>query len=328
MQPEPIDTESSPACYLCGQPGDVLHSRLTDRLFGAPGEWTLKQCRSPNCGLVWLDPRPTAADIGKAYQTYYTHDHGGHRQLTRAARIVRGILHPLSVILLGLRRERRRYKRIYLDKTLPGRLLEVGCGNGKRLARMQKSGWQVAGQEVDPLAADQVRQKYGIAVHLGPLETMDTAGPYDAIIMSHVIEHVHDPLAMLQTCHRLLKKDGVIVLLTPNTASYGHRTFGADWRGLEPPRHLHLFNQQTLTQLAEKAGFGSVQAWTTPVGAYGIGQSSRSAAELTDTAQLDTGRITVRDVLRGFRFQVAASVRYLFDKNSGEECVLIAKKIS
>lgn len=325
MQPEPIDTEPSPACYLCGQPGDMLHPRLTDRLFGAPGEWTLKQCRSPNCGLVWLDPRPTAADIGKAYQTYYTHDHGGHRQLTRAARIVRGILHPLSVILLGLRRERRRYKRIYLDKTLPGRLLEVGCGNGKRLARMQKSGWQVAGQEVDPLAADQVRKKFGIAVHLGPLETMDTAGPYDAIIMSHVIEHVHDPLAMLQTCHRLLKKDGVIVLLTPNTASYGHRTFGADWRGLEPPRHLHLFNQQTLTQLAEKAGFGSVQAWTTPVGAYGIGQSSRPAAAAPQT---DSGCITVRDVIRGFRFQVAASLRFLFDKNSGEECVLIAKRIS
>ena len=169
---EQIGTEANSTCYVCGKQGEVLYRGLTDRLFGAPGEWILKKCVDADCGLIWLDPRPAVDEIGKAYRNYYTHGHANHARQSRWARIVRAILHTMSIHLLGLRRERRRYKRVYLDKTPPGRLLEVGCGNGKRLARMRALGWDVMGQEIDPVAAEHVRNVKGIPVHLGPLETI------------------------------------------------------------------------------------------------------------------------------------------------------------
>ena len=321
-QNDRIDTETNSACYLCGRHGEVLYHGLTDRLFGAPGEWSFRKCTGSDCGLVWLDPRPTTADIGKAYRHYYTHGPANHALQSRATRIIRAILHTVSTYFLGLQCERRRYKRMYLDQTSPGRLLEVGCGNGKRLARLQGLGWEVTGQEIDPVAAEHVRTVKGIPVHLGPLETIES-GEYDVVILSHVIEHVYDPVAMLTTCHRLLKKNGLLVVLTPNAASHGHRTFGAAWRGLEPPRHLHLFSNQTLSRIAQQAGFRDPRCWTTPVGAYGIGQNS---PPLTGVTQVQQPGMTIRDVVRGFWFQVTASLVFLLNKNSGEECVLMVSK--
>ena len=322
MPQDPIGTEMASACYVCGNPGRLLYRDCVDHLFGTPGTWAFRKCDNADCGIVWLDPRPVADEIGKVYHNYYTHGANRARR-TCPARIVRAILHSISTSLLGLRKERRRYKCMYLDRTPPGRLLEVGCGNGKRLARMQALGWEIMGQEIDPVAAEYVRKEKGISVHLGSLETVSAVEKYDVVIMSHVIEHVHDPVILLKTCHGLLKENGLLVVLTPNIASYGHRKFGATWRGLEPPRHLHLFTCKTLIQLSRKAGFSHQDSWTTMVGAFGIGESSLPSAEIVKEGhQL----ITTRDVLRGFWFQLVARLVFLVDKNSGEECVLMATK--
>lgn len=322
MPQDPIGTEKVPACYVCGNPGRLLYRDCVDHLFGTPGTWAIRKCNNTDCGIVWLDPRPVADEIGKVYRNYYTHG-SNHTRRTCSARIVRAILHSINTGLLGLNKERRRYKRMYLDRTLPGRLLEVGCGNGKRLARMQALGWEVMGQEIDPVAAEYVRKEKGIPVHLGSLETISAVEKYDVVIMSHVIEHVHDPVALLKTCHGLLKEKGLLVVLTPNIASYGHRKFGATWRGLEPPRHLHLFTSKILIRLSQKAGFSHQDSWTTMIGAFGIGESSLSS---TETVKEEHRFITTRDVLRGFWFQFVARLIFLVDKNSGEECVLIATK--
>ena len=71
VESDPIAIRSNPKthCTLCRGEGKCLYSNLTDRLFGAPGEWNLKRCTNPGCGLVWLDPMPIEEDIGKAYQT-------------------------------------------------------------------------------------------------------------------------------------------------------------------------------------------------------------------------------------------------------------------
>lgn len=169
---------------------------------------------------------------------------------------------------------------MYLNKIAPGRLLEVGCGNGKRLARMRDLGWDVTGQEIDSVASEYVRQEKGIPVHLGPLETMDTPGEFDVVILSHVIEHLHDPVALLKMCHLLLKKNGLLVLLTPNVASYGHRKFGAGWCGLESPRHIHLFTCKKLVRLAQKSGFSNPNSWTTPIGAYELAKVAHRQQKL------------------------------------------------
>jgi SAM-dependent methyltransferase len=86
------------------------------------------------------------------------------------------------------------------------------------------------------------------------------SGCFDAITLSHVLEHLHDPRQFIHAVHRLLKPGGVIFVDTPNIESLGVRRWGRNWRGLETPRHLVLFSQAGLVGLLKAAGFEDIQA--------------------------------------------------------------------
>ncbi|OHE58695.1 MAG: hypothetical protein A2Z47_14375 [Thermodesulfovibrio sp. RBG_19FT_COMBO_42_12] len=321
-----LRTRPFPACYLCGSQGEPLYSDLKDHLFGAPGEWSFKKCPNSECGLVWLDPMPIEEDIAKAYRDYYTHKKESKDKADLGLEIILKkiikLLYKGILLITLIRRERRRHNLMYLDKTKPGILIEVGCGDGSRLNKIRKLGWEVEGQEVDPQAANIARSKYGLSVHMGDLKSLRLKeSSFDAVIMNHVIEHVHDPVDILRECHRILKPNGMLVVITPNIESYGHRYFGADCRMLEPPRHIHLFSQKTLSRLAFEAGFQSIKVWTTASDAESIARGSYKIRSYKTGGE---------SVLSGFvssiLFQMRASILHLFQPDSGEECVLKAYK--
>src|SRR5207245_1005319 len=125
----------------------------------------------------------------------------------------------------------------HLPSVNGGRLLDVGCGSGDYLVRMRALGWDVAGLEPDHAAASQARRR-DLAVEVGTAETADfPAESFDAITLSHVIEHLHDPHVALERCARWLKPHGVLWLATPDLDSAGQRRYGRDWLALDPPRH-------------------------------------------------------------------------------------------
>jgi hypothetical protein len=66
-----IQVKEAESCLLCSNEWASLYHGLRDRLFGAPGTWTLMRC--PKCSLVWLNPHPVTEDIGKLYENYSTH---------------------------------------------------------------------------------------------------------------------------------------------------------------------------------------------------------------------------------------------------------------
>jgi SAM-dependent methyltransferase len=84
-------------------------------------------------------------------------------------------------------------------------------------------------------------------------------GVFDVITMSHVIEHVHEPIQVLEACYRLLKPGGQLWIETPNISSLGRSRFQHNWRGLETPRHLVLFNRRSLHQALQRAGFTNIE---------------------------------------------------------------------
>lgn len=143
-------------------------------------------------------------------------------------------------------------------------LLDVGCGDGNFLALAMKCGWDVHGVDPDPDAVSAARRK-GVNVQLGGLELFDgDVARFDFITMHHVIEHFHDPVGALHECYRLLKPGGVLWLVTPNIESFGHAQFRRFWRGLEAPRHLVLFNERSLRQIAEDVGFSKWRRLAAP----------------------------------------------------------------
>ncbi|MGH9783203.1 MAG: class I SAM-dependent methyltransferase, partial [Terriglobia bacterium] len=134
--------------------------------------------------------------------------------------------------------------------------LDVGCGRGDFLRQMKQLGWTVSGVEPDAAAAELARQSLNAPIFHGTLEDAPLPeSAFDAVCMSHVIEHLSDPLRTLRRCWELLKPGGKLSVVTPNSQSLAHRWFRKSWLALEPPRHLFLFSARSLRRVAEEAGF-------------------------------------------------------------------------
>jgi SAM-dependent methyltransferase len=262
--------ETVPACPVCGAvEREVLYGGLEDRLFGAPGRWTLHRCSG--CGCAYLDPRPDRATIGLAYRSYYTHEAGADGAATGLrARLRNGYLNArhgyelapatrLGAVvgrLSPVHREQADRRIRHLSRPRAGaRLLDVGCGNGAFLRAMRAAGWEVSGIDPDPAAVAAARAA-GLDVREGELTAAAyEPGSFDAVTLSQVVEHLRDPAAVLRLCFGLLRPGGVVHVATPNLGSRGHRAYGRAWRGLEPPRHLVLFTADALRRTLRGAGF-------------------------------------------------------------------------
>jgi len=334
-----------PACPLCGAPGQRLYTGLRDRSYAAPGAWDIRRCPGADCGLLWLDPQPLEADIGQAYQTYYTHQQPApaaawvrdavyavwHGYLRARLGYRRGVgppwrawLWPLALLHPGGRAELDAAAMYLRAPSAPARLLDVGCGSGVALARMQALGWEAEGVEIDPGGAAAARAR-GVRVHQGQLADLQfPANHFDAVHAAHVLEHVHDPAGLLRECGRILKPGGTLVILTPNTASWGHRRFGAAWLNLDPPRHLHLFNGRTLRRLAEQAGLAIRRLATTARNAWVYGALSRCIARTGrgEMPQLEQPA----NLLRGVSYQLRQRLALRRDAQAGDELLLLATK--
>ncbi len=285
-----VRVQEASSCMLCGSEGVSLYKDLQDRLFRAPGTWGLVCC--PTCGLTWLNPRPVPSDVGKLYAQYFTHDAataptrlGGLRRMVRdsilAARFgYDGLAGSprLGRVLswIGPVRELVEFHVMTLGGQKIGKLLDVGCGNGRFLASMRELGWEVVGVEPDPDAARVAREAFGLEVYAGDLDEIKLGEEsFDAVTMNHVIEHVSDPVGLFKACRRVLKPGGRLVAATPNIESLGRCWFGEAWFAWDPPRHLFLFSQQTLRRCAQSAGLRVEQLRTISRGARAVWQASR-----------------------------------------------------
>ncbi len=339
-----IRAENVTRCPLCGdEDRRVLYTGLRDRLFGAPGEWTLKACG--RCGTAYLDPRPIAEDIGKAYATYYTHSgpvqpkgnspvHRFYRAIKdgylgrrwgydKGLRTWQKTLAPLLYLHPG-RRAQLDFTVMYLGAMPGASLLDVGCGSGALIERLGNLGWRAEGLDLDPLAV-KTGQERGLRVHLGTLEDPPYSdASFDAITMSHVIEHVHDPHALLRECHRVLKPGGRLVIVTPNIRSLGHKQFNAAWRGLEPPRHLQIFTPEALGRLGQEAGFQKPSVSTTMQSANWMYVASESIRH-TGTYAMDESESWIAK-LRGRVMQHLEWAVLKANPDVGEEIVSVMEK--
>ena len=265
-----------PTCYLCGTKGAVFFEGVVDHLYGVPGSWNIIKCQNDECGLFWVDQMPEIEDIPKLYSKYYTH--AANKSLLNYwvnlyEHLREGILassygyrkatNSMCWLVLGrilacipLMRERIGGTVMWLEASQRGRLLDVGCGDGKLLQRLHKLGWNVVGVEPDNDAAELVRTSFGLDIHGCSLEEAKFPdASFDVITMHHVIEHLPNPLRTLRECGRVLRENGHLVLVTPNTMSSGSKHYGQDWYHLDTPRHLYLFTPKGIERAIRDACF-------------------------------------------------------------------------
>jgi 2-polyprenyl-3-methyl-5-hydroxy-6-metoxy-1,4-benzoquinol methylase len=262
-------------CPINSNPGVAEHTGVVDSYFGTPGRWSYFKDRET--GHLWMNPAPSEADIPGFYGRYYTHDPGSGGAPTAMQRAHELVLHRK----LGYPLRSPPGLKARLLAALPtiapaavmdvfdlpagktGRLLDFGCGDGQFMSRMAEAGWNVSGIEPDPKAVQALRARKGFDVRASLADFGEGAEAFDVVTMSHVIEHVTDPIGTLRSLRRILRPGGLLLITTPNAASLGSRVFGKYWRGLEPPRHLNVFTPRSLQRALAEAGFTS-STLTTP----------------------------------------------------------------
>ena len=338
-------SDPAPICLLCGEAGRVLYSDLRDRFWGVPGAWAIRECHL--CGVIWLDPAPRARETAYLYPNYYTHAGGTRSSLPRSAwaavkRCILSAAFGYDMLARGWRaglgrllshisplRHLAGAQVAWLRCAWRGRLLDVGCGSGEFAAMMAALGWDVVGLEPDVRAARIARREAGIAVVCSRLEEAPFAeASFDVVTLSHVIEHLANPVDALRTLRRLVRAGGKVVVITPNAKSLGHRVFRAHWRDLDPPRHLHLLSPQALAKCAARAGLLVDALFTSPRAAWRIWAVSRTIQTSGSCPGADPSATSSRFRIEGLMFQLIEHTADIFRPQVGEEIVAVCRRIA
>jgi methyltransferase family protein len=330
-----INTHQRPFCILCAAKGEQLYTELVDWLFGVSGKWGIRRCF--NCGVAWLDPQPVPKDIPALYSRYLTH--GVRESSTWLGRLQRAtvqcalsregyplerpkkILPRLLAKLPGSKRHAK-LSVLSLNPTNPGRLLDVGCGNGEFIARMRSLGWHVSGVDPDPTAVASGRSQ-GLEIFTGTIADVPEVARYDVVALNHVIEHVTDPVNLLRECRsRLRPHGGRLIITTPNLESLGHRWFKKYWRGLEVPRHFTIFSSRGLRDCIQQAGLSVLSMSTeTRLGPMIYHQSTCARAGGLQVAQRKDS--TLSSKFAAHLFRMTESFLVSFGQDAGEEIFCI-----
>lgn len=220
----PLDPQEVFACTSChyGRYGPVV------------------RCR--RCGLVYLNPRLTAAAVEAAYQAVADTRYLAERE---------GRVHTFARALDELEAMWRRFGP---QPPAPGRLLDVGCHIGVFIELAAQRGWLAEGVEPSHWAAACARER-GLRVVCSTLRGAALpAASYDVVTLWDVIEHFADPRAELLEVWRLLRPGGLVGITTMNIDSPIARLLGPRWPWLMQ-MHLYYFSERTLRALLERCGF-------------------------------------------------------------------------
>ena len=207
---------------------------------------TRRYCLCPACGLVFFSPRPSKRSVMEFYREEYDTYVGESESGPERAPVYRSVLNHLSRFRLP-----------------PGRLLDVGCGDGEFLALCRAQGWTCSGVEISNKAAERALQR---GVTLLPADWLDQTGAgertgaFDVIVLLNVLESVLDPTVILRRVRTALAPDGLVAIRVSNGAFHLAVRRPAWWVGARDQQAFHFFvyTPQALVHHVQSAGFDVV----------------------------------------------------------------------
>ncbi len=202
--------------------------------------------RCKSCKLIYTNPRLKEKYLEQLYnQEYFQNENSSYFGYSNYLSDKTRIKQTFS----------KRLKDIHKLKK-PGRLLDVGCAMGFFLDAASNLGWNIEGVEISDFAAKYAREELGYNVYVGDFQKVKIPiHCFDLVTMWDIIEHVPDPVGTLKKAHSLLKKDGLLVLTTPDVGSLPAMITRHRWVGYKlSDEHLMYFSKDTLSKLCEKAG--------------------------------------------------------------------------
>jgi 2-polyprenyl-3-methyl-5-hydroxy-6-metoxy-1,4-benzoquinol methylase len=156
----------------------------------------------------------------------------------------------------------RLFERLKKYTAKPGKILDIGAATGSYLSVFKKGGWEVFGIELSDYIRDVARRVYSLSL-FPDLKTAAFPDDYfDLIIMIQVIEHISDPMDIIQNVARVLKPGGILYISTPNFASLNAQKMKAEWPSLHPGEHLFFYTPNTIKNILMKCNLKIIKIET------------------------------------------------------------------
>ena len=214
--------------------------------YWAMSGYRLAKCLS--CGFVW-DHYHAENVLAQYDKNYFQNDNpkGGYANYFEGMRINRKtFIDRLSKV------EKKLGKK--------GKLLDVGCALGDCLDTARNKGWKdIHGVEVSVFAAKFAKERKLNVLNKTLKEAKFKSNTFDAILYQDVIEHVDDPINELSESYRILKKGGIIFLVTPDVGGWWHSLLKSKWYHYKPGEHIMYFTEKSLELALKNAGFKKIK---------------------------------------------------------------------
>jgi len=227
-------------CPICGTHDYKIVFKSKDfRLKTTANIFNVVHCN--RCDLLFLNPHP----IKKELPTFYPADFNkkGDTFLYKFLKPLFSITQNSTISFL------KKYKK-------NGKILDIGCGNGHFLLRMQKEGFDVWGIELNQNAEKFISSCLkGRILYKEIKECNFASQTFDIITLFQTLEHIFDLDVLFCEIKRILKDNGIIYIVVPDTDFYESKVFGPYYYNLEVPRHLYFFNKKSMSNLLVKNGF-------------------------------------------------------------------------
>ncbi len=197
-------------------------------------------CR--RCGLVYQNPRPSLEEIAAHYESGYWE--------ARPLPVVDSTISPVSA-----ERGRSVVAQAKGLVTPSDLVVEVGCGVGEILDYVRRElGCRAIGIEPSMTQSELGRKRFNLDIRTSDLDAADLGTETaKVIILTHVVEHFHDPVAQLSRCRAMLADDGLLIVEVPNMLNPHPKKRLANWLAFE---HIFYYSTATLSVVMARAGFG------------------------------------------------------------------------
>lgn len=226
-------------CCLCGSKKKIKIWSIKDDRFLSRLKIKdrIKFYVCQNCGLGYSDPRLTVEEIQRLYTTSYREEDVSTHYLETKEKYSR---------------ERIKFFRSHFPN-MSGKVLEIGSSEGTLLKFLRDDeGWAVKGCEPFEMFARYGIKNWGIDTDLSFFESSNYKTSFDLVALMHVIEHIPNPVSFLKDISKVMNKNGIIFMETPNLAKpykgrISHAMFSAP--------HLIIYSKHSISNLFAAAGF-------------------------------------------------------------------------
>ncbi|MDG6219370.1 MAG: class I SAM-dependent methyltransferase [Candidatus Thermoplasmatota archaeon] len=216
-------------------------------------KYGFRHVRCSACKTLFVTPRPQNAQLIDYYSSYEA---------------------PLlwTKLLIQTNNERKKIQfqpRIHkLKKILENNdnnkqlFVDIGAGNGNfaKIIEEESLFANVLALDISPDCIESCK-KQGLSTRIGTIDVLDDDS-VDFLTMNDLIEHVFDPFELLHICYRKLRKNGIVMIGTPNGEGFDFKLLNDKTENITPPEHLNYFNPYSLKIILERAGFAILDVET------------------------------------------------------------------